>query len=88
MKLRASSLLTRVVLVSCLLVAAACRAEAPARLGTLDASGATWVTVAYRGSRAGLFTFNPTAERGYVDVDAVTYAIANRGGAGNPASPG
>jgi beta-xylosidase len=38
---------------------------------------------AYRGSRAGLFTFNPSGERGYVDVDDVTYAIDNR--AGSPA---
>jgi hypothetical protein len=30
---------------------------------------------AYRGSRVGLFTFNPDGERGYVDVDKVTYAI-------------
>ena len=29
---------------------------------------------AYRGSRAGLFTFNPAAEKGYVDIDHVTYA--------------
>ena len=30
---------------------------------------------AYRGSRIGLFTFNPDGERGYVDVDKVTYDI-------------
>jgi hypothetical protein len=36
---------------------------------------------AYRGSRAGLFTFNSTREQGYVDVDSVTYAIDNRAGA-------
>ncbi len=36
---------------------------------------------AYRGSRAGLFTFNPKGELGYVDVDAVSYAIDNRAGA-------
>jgi len=33
---------------------------------------------AYRGSRVGLFTFNPTGEHGYVDVGGVTYAIDNR----------
>lgn len=36
---------------------------------------------AYRGSRVGLFTFNPAGERGYVDVDGVTYAVDNRAGA-------
>jgi hypothetical protein len=30
---------------------------------------------AYRGSRVGVFTFNPAGEHGYVDVDSVTYAI-------------
>ena len=30
---------------------------------------------AYRGSRVGLFTFNPAGERGYVDIDQVDYAI-------------
>jgi beta-xylosidase len=29
---------------------------------------------AYRGSRAGLFTFNPAGDNGYVDIDKVTYA--------------
>jgi len=29
---------------------------------------------AYRGSRAGLFTFNPAGDEGYVDIDKVTYA--------------
>jgi len=33
---------------------------------------------ASRGSRAAVFTFNPTGDHGYVDVDAVTYAIDNR----------
>jgi hypothetical protein len=33
---------------------------------------------AYRGSRVGLFTFNPAADRGYVDVDGVEYAIGER----------
>ncbi|SFV09011.1 glycoside hydrolase family 43 protein [Pseudoduganella namucuonensis] len=33
---------------------------------------------AYRGSRAGLFSFNPVAERGYVDIDGVDYTIGNR----------
>jgi beta-xylosidase len=32
---------------------------------------------AYRGSRVGLFTFNPAGERGFVDVDTVVYAIGN-----------
>jgi beta-xylosidase len=36
---------------------------------------------AYRGSRVGLFTFNQAGERGYVDVDSVTYAVDNRAGA-------
>jgi beta-xylosidase len=36
---------------------------------------------AYRGSRIGVFTFNPAGERGYVDVDAVNYAIGQRAGA-------
>jgi hypothetical protein len=35
---------------------------------------------AYRGSRVGLFTFNPAGERGYVDIDRVDYAVDNRGG--------
>ena len=35
---------------------------------------------AYRGSRAGLFSFNRAAERGYVDIDAVSYAIGGRNG--------
>lgn len=35
----------------------------------------TWGS--YRGSRAGLFTFNPAGEHGYVDIDTVTYAAAN-----------
>jgi beta-xylosidase len=39
---------------------------------------------AYRGSRIGLFTFNPGGERGYVDVDQVTYDIDNRAGASAP----
>lgn len=30
---------------------------------------------AYRGSRVGLFTFNPAAEQGYVDIDSVNYDI-------------
>jgi len=33
---------------------------------------------AYRGSRAGVFTFNPAGERGYVDVDKVLYSIDGR----------
>lgn len=36
---------------------------------------------AYRGSRTGLFSYNPAAERGYVDIDAVDYPIAQRSGA-------
>jgi hypothetical protein len=36
---------------------------------------------AYRGSRIGLFTFNPVGERGYVDIDQVDYPIDNRAGA-------
>jgi beta-xylosidase len=39
---------------------------------------------AYRGSRVGLFTFNPAGERGTVDVDAVDYAIDDRAGAPAP----
>jgi beta-xylosidase len=35
----------------------------------------------YRGSRIGLFTFNPEGERGYVDIDRVTYAIGDGAGA-------
>jgi beta-xylosidase len=35
---------------------------------------------AYRGSRVGLFTFNQTGEQGYMDVDAVNYAVDNRAG--------
>jgi beta-xylosidase len=45
----------------------------------LSAFPLTWG--AYRGSRIGVFTFNPTAEQGYVDVDTVNYAIDNRSGA-------
>jgi len=33
---------------------------------------------AYRGSRDGVFTFNPAGERGYVDVDKVLYSIDGR----------
>jgi hypothetical protein len=33
---------------------------------------------AYRGSRVGVFTFNPSGEHGYVDVDKVDYRIDNR----------
>ena len=36
---------------------------------------------AYRGSRVGLFTFNPSAERGYVDIDSVAYDVDDRSGA-------
>lgn len=32
---------------------------------------------AYRGSRVGVFTFNPAGERGYVDVDRVDYDVGN-----------
>jgi beta-xylosidase len=39
---------------------------------------------AYRGSRIGLFTFNPSGEKGYVDVDEVSYAVDNRAGATAP----
>jgi hypothetical protein len=35
---------------------------------------------AYRGSRVGVFTFNPGGELGYVDVDKVNYAVDNRAG--------
>jgi hypothetical protein len=35
---------------------------------------------AYRGSRDGLYTFNPAGERGYVDIDWVNYAIDNGAG--------
>jgi beta-xylosidase len=50
----------------------------------VSADGATYQTVlpdfpltwgAYRGSRVGVFTFNPAGERGYVDVDRVEYTI-------------
>jgi hypothetical protein len=53
----------------------------------VSADGVTYRTVlpdvpltwgAYRGSRVGLFTFNPAGERGYVDVDRVDYAIGNQ----------
>jgi hypothetical protein len=30
---------------------------------------------AYRGSRLGLLTFNPSGERGYVDIDHVQYPV-------------
>jgi hypothetical protein len=52
----------------------------------VSADGATYKTVlpdfpltwgAYRGSRVGVFTFNPTGEKGYVDVDKVVYRIDN-----------
>jgi beta-xylosidase len=33
---------------------------------------------AYRGSRVGVFSFNPAGERGYVDVDKAVYAVDNR----------
>ena len=33
---------------------------------------------AYRGARLGLFTFNPLAEQGYVDIDSVQYDIARK----------
>jgi hypothetical protein len=33
---------------------------------------------AYRGSRVGVFTFNPAGERGHVDVDKVHYSIDGR----------
>jgi beta-xylosidase len=39
---------------------------------------------AYRGSRIGVFTFNTDGERGYVDVDQVTYEIDNRAGVSSP----
>jgi hypothetical protein len=31
----------------------------------------------YRGSRIGLFTFNPSGEKGHVDVDEVIYDVGN-----------
>jgi hypothetical protein len=34
---------------------------------------------AYRGSRVGVFTFNPAGEQGYVDVDRVDYDVDNDG---------
>jgi len=53
----------------------------------VSADGVTYQTVlpgfpltwgAYRGGRVGVFTFNPAGERGYVDVDKVTYSIDSR----------
>ncbi|WP_200948889.1 MULTISPECIES: glycoside hydrolase 43 family protein [unclassified Massilia] len=53
----------------------------------VSADGASYETVlpglsltwgAYRGSRVGVFTFNPAGEHGYVDVDRVTYRIDNQ----------
>jgi beta-xylosidase len=53
----------------------------------VSADGVTYRTVladvpltwgAYRGSRVGMFTFNPAGERGYVDVDRVVYDVDNR----------
>jgi len=50
----------------------------------VSADGARYETVlpdvplswgAYRGSRVGVYTFNPAGERGVVDVDRATYVI-------------
>ena len=40
-----------------------------------EAFSLTWG--GYRGSRLGLFTFNPLKEQGYVDIDSVQYTIDN-----------
>jgi hypothetical protein len=53
----------------------------------VSADGARYKTVlpdfpltwgAYRGSRVGVFTFNPAGEKGYVDLDEVVYRIDNQ----------